>query len=132
MEPLDWLSGEQDLLISKLRRLRGMDQLSELSNDELQRILLLSTYFNVENDDVTDLRKFTNDKEVSLIVTYGNLIFSGRHHVMGGQIWDITENKKRGTVMIPNALADSEFYIVETYILKDLSVVMHKDQAVMA
>ncbi|TDE17512.1 HEAT repeat domain-containing protein [Dyadobacter psychrotolerans] len=132
MEPLEWLSGEQDLLISKLRRLRGMEQLTELSNEDLQRILLRSTYFNVESDDVTDLRKFTNDKEVSLIITYGDLVFSGHHHVEGGEIWDITEHKKKGIVMIPNALADSEFYIVETYILKDLSVETQRKQVALA
>ncbi|MCF0056196.1 HEAT repeat domain-containing protein [Dyadobacter sp. CY356] len=132
MEPLDWLSSEEDLLISKLRRLRGMEQLGVLSNENLQRILLHSTYFNVEMDDVTDLRKFTNDREVSLIVTYGKLVFSGQNHVVSGDIWDITEHRKRGIVMIPNAMADSEFYIVETYILRDLSVEMQRKTAVVA
>jgi AAA family ATP:ADP antiporter len=122
MEPLDWLTGEQDLLVSKLRRLRGMEQLGMLSNEDLQRILLRSVYFQVETDDVTDLRKHCDGKEVSLIMIYGKLSFSGKEIVESGEIWDVTQNKKKGVVMIPHALADSEFYIVETYILRDLSI----------
>lgn len=130
MEPLEWLASEEDLLICKLRRLRGIPRLELLSNEDLQRILLRSVYIQVDADDVKDLRKFTEGKEVSLIMTYGELQFSGLERVSSGEIWDITKNRKKGIVMIPHALLDSEFYIVETYILRDLSIESYSRQAV--
>ena len=130
MEPLDWLSSEEDLLICKLRRLRAMDQLSHLSNENLQRILLHSTYFKEDEGDVKDLRKFTDGKEVSLILVYGELQFSKSEKVSSNEIWNITEKKKEGIVMIPHMLADSEFYILETYILRDLSIESMTQEAV--
>jgi len=129
MEPLEWLASEEDLLICKLRRLRGISLLKLLSNEDLQRILLRSVYIQVDADDVKDLRKFTEGKEVSLIMTYGELQFSGMERVSSGEIWDITKNRKKGIVMIPHALLDSEFYIVETYILRDLSIESYSRQA---
>jgi len=132
MEPLDWLNSEEDLLICKLRRLREMKQLSHLSNENLQRILLHSAYFREDEGDVKDLRRFTEGKEVSLILVYGELQFSKSETVGSNQIWDITEKKKEGIVMIPHTLADSEFYILETYILRDLLIESLSQEAVPA
>lgn len=131
MESLDLLSGEQELLISKLHRLHRLDPLSELGHEDLQRIFLGSTYFNIENGGITDLRKFTGEKDVTLIVTQGSLVFSG-HHIAAGEIWDITEHENDGIVMIPNVSDDSEFYITDSYILKDLSIEMQTRPSVTA
>ena len=132
MEPLDFLNSEEDLLICKLRRLREMKQLGHLSNENLQRILLHSTYFREDEGDIKDLRKYTEGKEVSLILVYGQLQFSKLEIVGSNEIWDITEKKKQGVVMIPHALADSEFYILETYILRDLLIESLSQEAIPA
>jgi ATP:ADP antiporter, AAA family len=122
IEPLEWLNSEEDLLICKLRRLRAISAFQYLSNDNLQRVLLRSEYFTMEDGDIKDLRKFIADRDVSLIVTHGKLQFSGRVIVEGQQLWNAATNKKEGIVMIPTALEDTEFYITENYILQDLGI----------
>jgi AAA family ATP:ADP antiporter len=120
--PLEWLSTEEDLLICKLRRLRETKSLENLDNGELQRILHNSLYFKEDGDVIKDLRKFTNDSDSSLLVVYGSLNFSKIGTLVSGDIRDIRDMKKAGAVMIPTILEDSEFYIVENYILQDLGL----------
>jgi|GEM_PF-2977330 len=122
MQPLEWLATEEDLLICKLRRLRSTVPFSGLSNGNLQRILLNSTYFKADADDIIDLRKHIGTSEMSLIVTYGSLFFSKIGSITAGEIWDINEMKGEGAVMIPNVVEDSEFYLTENYILRDLNI----------
>jgi AAA family ATP:ADP antiporter len=122
IEPLEWLSTEEDLLICKLRRLRAMKSLENLDNGELQRILHNSLYFKEDGDEIKDLRKYTGDTDSSMLVVYGTLTFSKIGAVGAGEIRDISEMKQAGAVMIPTIIEDSEFYIVENYILQDLGL----------
>ncbi|OJV14538.1 MAG: hypothetical protein BGO21_17615 [Dyadobacter sp. 50-39] len=122
MQPLEWLATENDLLICKLRRLRESPPLHHLLNGELQKILLNSAYFKEEANEVIDLRKHVNHNNMSVLVTYGKLLFSKAGIVQSGEILSVTEIRDAGSVMIPNVLEDSEFYIVENYLLQDLNV----------
>lgn len=122
MKPLEWLATEEDLLICKLRRLRATPPLSKLLNGELQKVLLNSTYFKEDGDEVIDLRKHVKHEDVSVLVTYGKLLFSKAGFVQGGEIISVAEIREAGSVMIPNVLEETEFYIVENFLLQDLNV----------
>ncbi|MCF2490994.1 HEAT repeat domain-containing protein [Dyadobacter sp. CY347] len=130
MKPLEWLSTEEDLLISKLRRLRETHALSGLLSGELQKILLTSAYFQEEAGDVIDLRKHLSDGDVSILVTYGKLFFSKIGALEAGSIRNVAELSKLGVVMIPNVLEDTEFYIIENFLLKDLNVRQNVEESV--
>lgn len=130
MKPLDWLSTEEDLLISKLRRLRETHALGGLLSGELQKILLTSAYFQEEAGDIIDLRKHLGDGDVSILVTYGKLSFSKIGTLEGGTITRVSEMSKRGVAMIPNVLEDTEFYIIENFLLKDLNIRQNVDESV--
>ncbi|MCE6990063.1 MFS transporter [Dyadobacter sp. CY323] len=125
MKPLEWLATEEDLLISKLRRLREAQGLSKLLNGELQKILLNSAYFQEEEGEVIDLRKYTNNADVSLLITYGKLFFSKIGGIEAGEIRNVVELKNQGVVMIPNVMENTEFYLIENYLLKDLNITHH-------
>ena len=105
-----------------MRRLRESPPLHHLLNGELQKILLNSAYFKEEANEVIDLRKHVNHNNMSVLVTYGKLLFSKAGIVQSGEILSVTEIRDAGSVMIPNVLEDSEFYIVENYLLQDLNV----------
>jgi ATP:ADP antiporter, AAA family len=122
MQPLEWLATEEDLLICKLRRLRSTQPFTALSNGSLQRILQNSIYFKAEAEDIIDLRKHISSSEMSLVVTYGSLFFSRIGSISAGEIWDVEEMKKAGAVMIPNVVEDTEFYLTENYVLRDLII----------
>lgn len=109
-----------------------MPQLQDLSNEDLQRILLNSRYFKVEQDDVIDLRKSCSGENVSMLVTYGKLAFSKNIEVNEGQIWNVTEHVSLGVVLIPNVIQDTEFYILESYILDDLGIEMSGKELVLS
>jgi hypothetical protein len=122
MKPLDWLATEEDLLICKLRRLRETPGLEKLLNGELQKILLNAAYFQKDEGEIVDLRKHTTAPDLSLLVTYGKLLFSKIGTVGAGEIRSINALKEMGAAMIPNMLEDTEFYIVEDYLLRDLNI----------
>ncbi|MCF0040613.1 MFS transporter [Dyadobacter fanqingshengii] len=122
VKPLDWLATEEDLLISKLRRLRETYALGGLLSGELQKILLTSAYFQEKAGEVIDLRKHLGDGDVSILVTYGKLYFSKIGALEAGNIRNVAELIDMGVAMIPNALEDTEFYIIENFLLKDLNI----------
>ena len=128
MDPLDWLASEDDLLLSKLRRLRKVPEMKDLSNEELQRFLHNSRYFKIDQDDVIDLRKYCEGDNVSLLVTFGRLAFSRHITVEDSMIWNITANQHHGVVVIPHAEKDTEFYIFESYILDDLEISINEPE----
>ncbi|KQS28074.1 MFS transporter [Dyadobacter sp. Leaf189] len=125
MKPLEWLATEEDLLICKLRRLRDTPGLEKLLNGELQKILLNSEYFKEDEGEVIDLRKHTSRPDLSVLVTYGKLLFSKAGVIGAGEIRSVDELKALGVAMIPNVLEETEFYIVEDYLLKDLNIRHH-------
>ncbi|NIJ53948.1 HEAT repeat domain-containing protein [Dyadobacter arcticus] len=122
MKPLEWLATEEDLLICKLRRLRETTALSQLLNGELQKIQLNSAYFQDEEGEVIDLRKHTNAPDLSILITYGKLFFSKAGVIGAGELRTIEELKETGAAMIPNVLENTEFYIIENYLLRDLNI----------
>lgn len=130
MKPLEWLSREEDLLISKLRRLRETRALGGLLSGELQKILLTSAYFQEEGGEVIDLRKHLGDGDVSILVTYGKLFFSKIGVLEAGNIRNVTELTKMGVAMIPNVLEDTEFYVVENFLLKDLNITQNVEESI--
>ncbi|CAG5069289.1 hypothetical protein DYBT9623_02025 [Dyadobacter sp. CECT 9623] len=130
MQPLEWLASEEDLMVCKLRRLRATAGLARLLNGELQKILLNSEYFKAREGDVPDLRKATGRADISILVTYGKLLFSKAGIVSAGEIRSVNELKELGVAMIPNVLEETEFYIVEDYLLRDLRVLKEENQEV--
>ncbi|MCF2519637.1 HEAT repeat domain-containing protein [Dyadobacter sp. CY351] len=130
MKPLEWLSTEEDLLVSKLRRLRETHALGGLLSGELQKVLLTSAYFQEESGEVVDLRKHLSDGDVSILVTYGKLFFSKIGALEAGNIRNVAELTAMGVAMIPNVLEDTEFYIIENFLLKDLNIRQNVEESV--
>lgn len=124
MQPLEWLA-EEDLLICKLRRLRETPGLGRLLNGELQKVLLNSEYFKEEEGKTIDLQNAAGRADMSILVTYGKLLFPKAGIVGAGEIRRVNDLKQMDAAMTANVVESAEFYIVADYLLNELKITEH-------
>lgn len=120
IESLPRAKEEDQLLICKVKRLRSVKAFSKTSNEEIQRILLQSTYNNIIDNQYVVLDSCLSKKGVSIIVTTGSLLLTSSNIISAGEVMNLSEFQKDGGEFKVTAIGTTEFYLIENYHLKDL------------